>query len=200
MADVRAVYAVGHSLVTWLSHAFEASAWPGGTKPRCSFQLVGGKAFVGTPTLPQGVLFFLYRVVWNEHARSQAQRPGSDGRRPPLGLDLHYLAIPWADDAQTEQVLLAWTMRALENRPTLGPGDLTDGGFREDESVQIVPVELNHEDLMRIWDALDPPFRVSVPYAARVVRLDLDAEPEYPPVVARKLSFESMPSGERGRR
>lgn len=200
MADVRAIYAVGNSLVTRLNHAFNRSTWPASPKPTCSFQLVGGKDLVGaTPALTQGVLFFLYRVIWNEHARHRPRQGASDVHRPPVPLDLHYLVVPWADEAQIEQALLGWTIRELESHPVLGPGDLVDGGFGDDEAVQLTPGELSHEDMMRIWDALDPPFRVSLPYVARVVQIDLETEPDHPPVVARKLVFESMPEKERSR-
>ena len=88
--------------------------------------------------------------------------------------------------------MLAWTMRMLESRPLVGPGDLIDGGFGPDESVQIVLGELSNEDLMRIWDAIQPPYRLSVPYVARVVQIDLQELPEARPVVTRKLVFEQI--------
>jgi hypothetical protein len=193
MADVRAIHSVGHSLVTWLNHAYELSDWPEeDAKPACKFQLVNGRQLAGqTPTVDKGVLFFLYRVVPNEHTRHT--RPGGRQERPPLMLDLHYLVIPWGDDAKEEQHVLAWTMRALESHPVLGPGDIVGAGFRADEAVHIVHADLTTEDLMRIWDAIDPPFRLSVPYVARIVPIELDPERLYPPVVTRKLIFEDFP-------
>ena len=53
--------------------------------------------------------------------------------------------------------------------------------------------ELSNEDLMRIWDAIDPSYRVSVPYVARVVQLDLEPSQEGAPVVAQMLVVERMP-------
>lgn len=190
MGDVRAIYAVGSSLVSWLQHAYDEDAWPGAPdekKPDCTFQLASSHDLVGTPSFKQGVVFFLYRILHNEHARRLPRDVGG-GRGPArLPLDLHYLAFPWVDKAIHEADLLGWTMRWLASRPLLGPADLTGGGFGADETVQIVLGELSTEDLMRVWDAIEPPYRLSVPYVARVVQIDLLSEPEARPVVARKL-------------
>ncbi len=43
--------------------------------------------------------------------------------------------------------------------------------------------------MMRIWDALDPAYRLSVPYVARVVRLDPDAFVDASPVVAARFGY-----------
>ncbi len=191
MADVRAIYAVGSSLVTRLERSYDAYAWPGGDKPACSFQLVGAGELSKATALKKGVVFFLYRVQ-----RSQSARPAvgaaADTGRLSLPLDLHYLVFPWGDSAQEEAHALAWTMRELARHPTIGPGDLGDG-FAAWESVQLTLGELSNEDLMRIWDAIDPPYRLSVPYVARGVQIDIDAPLEGAPVVARKLVFERIP-------
>jgi hypothetical protein len=43
--------------------------------------------------------------------------------------------------------------------------------------------------LMRIWDALEPSYRLSLSYSARVVRIDPDAVPGGLPVVARNFTM-----------
>ena len=42
---------------------------------------------------------------------------------------------------------------------------------------------------MRIWDALEPPYHLSVSYIARVVRIDLDAFESLQVVVANRFSY-----------
>src|SRR5262249_51459788 len=100
--------------------------------------------------------------------------------------------FPWADTGQDESLLLGWTMRMLESRPLLGPGDLSDGGFSENESVQIVLGELTNEELLRIWETIEAPYRLSVPYIARVVQIELQPPPQPLPVVSKKLIFEQI--------
>jgi hypothetical protein len=187
MADVRGIYAVGNALVTRLERSYDAYTWPSGDKPACSFQLVGASELSKATALKKGVVFFLYRVQ-----RSQGTRGTADASRVSLLLDLHYLVFPWGDSAQEEAHALAWTIRELAQHPTIGRGDLGDG-FAREESVQITLGELSNEDLMRIWDAIDPSYRVSVPYVARVVQLDLEPSQEGAPVVAQMLVVERMP-------
>jgi len=45
-----------------------------------------------------------------------------------------------------------------------------------------VMADLSLEDILRIWDALGPKYRLSVAYLARVVRIDRAITPA-PPVV-----------------
>jgi hypothetical protein len=62
--------------------------------------------------------------------------------------------------------------------------------WRADEAVHLVATELSTEDMMRIWDAIRPEYRLSVTWCARVVRLDRDARAESGrPVVASRFAF-----------
>jgi hypothetical protein len=81
-------------------------------------------------------------------------------------------------------------MSQLHRHPILDVSSLTEeGGWRNDDLVQIIPAELSNEDLMRVWDALAPSYRLSLSYIARVVRIDAaDAETGLP-VVAKRLEF-----------
>jgi hypothetical protein len=45
---------------------------------------------------------------------------------------------------------------------------------------------------MRIWDALEPPYRLSVSYVARVIRVDTDPVPVGQPVVAARFPFDDQ--------
>ncbi len=50
-----------------------------------------------------------------------------------------------------------------------------------------MPAELSTEDVMRIWDAIEPAYRLSASYVARVVRIEPDEDLEsFAPVVARR--------------
>jgi hypothetical protein len=108
----------------------------------------------------------------------------------PLALDLHYLLTVWADSAVAEHTILAWAMRQLHDRPILDVGALSpEAGWTPADFIQIIPAELSNEDVMRIWDALDPAYRLSVSYVARTIRIDPDQSPVGRPVVAARLSF-----------
>jgi hypothetical protein len=187
MANFLAIHSVGKSLVRQLHNAYE----PLREEQACNFRLVSSAELIGglddgeTPALT----LFLYRVTVNEHARNlrRAQEPRE--ALAPLSLDLHFLLTVWAADALAEQSVLAWTMMQLHEHPVLNTSSLTpEAGWTEGDSVQLIPADLSTREIMRIWDVLDPAYRLSVSYIARVVRID--AEPvERIPVVATRFSF-----------
>lgn len=190
MANVRAIHSVGSSIVTFLRNAYPQSI-DGVAMPTCSFELVSGGQLIGEQAEATRITLHLYRVTVNEHSR-QGRPPGAASTSPPsLGLDLHYLLTAWGANPLDEQVPLAWAMRRLHTAPVLDRSILSaDGGWGRDETVQVLPADLATEDLMRIWDALEPPYRPSSAYIARVVRLDPDGDDEqHRRVVAIRESF-----------
>lgn len=66
-------------------------------------------------------------------------------------------------------------MRVLEDHPIL-PASLLNGVragvFRNEETIEVVVGQLTNEELMRIWDDLNAEYQLSVPYIARVVRIE----------------------------
>jgi hypothetical protein len=113
------------------------------------------------------------------------------GARPPigaLGLDLHYLVTVFTEEADLEQKLLGWTLRELHYNGALPNGLLTaDAAWDADELVTIVPAELSYEDMVRIWDAADRPYKLSYGFIARVVRLAKERGVEPRPVIATRF-------------
>jgi hypothetical protein len=65
----------------------------------------------------------------------------------------------------------------------------SDGDWDPTESIQLVLADLSLEDILRIWDALGPKYRLSIAYVARVVRIDRTAIPASP-VVATRFTLE----------
>lgn len=182
MANVYAIHSVGNSIATFLRNTYPAGL------PSCGFKLVSSGQLANEIDETTHITLYLYRVTVNEHGRGQRTRASG---RAPLGLDLHYLMTAWAANPLDEQVTLAWAMRQLYEAPVLDASSLSpEADWARDEVVQIIPAELSTEDVMRIWDALDPAYRLSVSYVARVVVLDPDQDSaEYPRVVARRLAF-----------
>ncbi len=100
------------------------------------------------------------------------------------------LAYVLGHSAQAEQTILGWTLQQLQSSPILDSSILTaDGQWDPTESVQLVMADLSLEDILRIWDALGPKYRLSVAYLARVVRIDRTIV-SGPPVVATRFTWE----------
>lgn len=189
MANIQAIHSVGNSIVTFLRNTYPATIGEL-AMPDCDFALYSSGELAGTLDDLTRITLFLYRVTVNEHTRQLRPGPMSPEQQAPLGLDLHFMLSAWAGNAQDEHLTLAWAMRQLYLHPILDASSLSpEAGWSSEEIVQIVPSELSNEDMMRIWDALDPAYRLSVSYVARLVRIDPDTLLEARPVVATRLGY-----------
>jgi hypothetical protein len=187
MANIFAIHSVGASLVTYLRNSYPNSLR--GPFP-CQFSLFSSGDLVEVGDIPTTLSLFLYRVTMNEHLRNAGRINGSQDENVPLALDLHYLMTVWASSAEAEHSILAWAMRQLYHHSVLDISSLSaEAEWNAGDVVQIIPAELSNEDIMRIWDALNPPYRLSVSYMARVVRINPETEIDSKPVVASRFSM-----------
>jgi hypothetical protein len=176
MANLQAIQSVGNSLLTYLRSEYEqlrSHAPPAYEVPDCQFSLLSGNELDSIDNATRTLSLFLYRVIMNEHLRSST-RTNRASPSVPLSVDLHYLMTMWAPNAVQEQFIFAWAVRQLHLHPVFDASTLMDAGWAPDEVVHVVPAELSNEDLMRIWDALQPTYHLSKAYIARAVRIDPD--------------------------
>jgi Pvc16 N-terminal domain len=190
MANVFAVHSVGSSIVTFLRNGYPTEL-ASRAMPACGFELTSSGQLAGEIDETTRITLYLYRITVNEHSRQARPARAVADTFVPLGLDLHYLLTAWAANPLDEQVTLAWAVRQLHQFPILDASSLSpEAGWGRDEVIQIVPAELTTEDVMRIWDALDPAYRLSMSYVARLVRLDPDQDTEtFRPVVAGRFAY-----------
>jgi hypothetical protein len=84
-------------------------------------------------------------------------------------------------------------MHEIYRHPVLDASSLSpEAQWGAGEVIQLVPAELTNEDIMRIWDALEPTYRLSVSYIARMVRIDEVDETGGNRVVAVRRQWEAM--------
>lgn len=194
MADLRAnalrMHAVGNSLAVFLRNTY-----PGELRDDfpCQFEVVSSGELLTPNQNDTRLTFFLHRLTTNEHLRNASRVNGRAHLLAPLTLDLHYLMTVWANNALTEQVIMAWAMRQLHMHSVLDVSSLRpEGGWEASDVINVVPAEMSNEDMMRIWDALNPPYRLSVSYIARAVRIDVDEIADARPVVATRFSLATL--------
>jgi hypothetical protein len=122
---------------------------------------------------------------------------GPDGRplRAPLPLDLHFLLTPLAGEPSLAHEILGWLLRTLDDTAILPSGLLNSpisNVFDASETIEVVPGQLTNEEMFRIWDVLPTKYQLSVPYVARVVRIDsLQTLPGVSPVITRQIDYET---------
>jgi len=139
------------------------------------------------------VALFLFRVEVDETRRLVDLPPAIAGapRRLALGLELHYLLTVWGkQSAEGEQVMLANCMDILSRHAVLDGSRLTPAyAWEPGEALRVTPSHLPSEDLLRLWDSLEPPYQLSVPYIVRTARLPARERIETPPTDTRTLVF-----------
>lgn len=132
---------------------------------------------------------YLYRVSPNAHLNNRPPIPAGPGQQhyPPLSLDLSYLLTPLSKSPEHNLVTLGRSMQILDAHPIIRANFL-DSLLRPAHpkvGVTINPVTL--EELTRIWNAFNEPYRLSVCYKVQVVSIDSDRAPEEGPPVAERL-------------
>ena len=188
MANLFAIHSVGNSIVTFLRNSYPAQL---SRQFPCEFRLLSsGEVAAETVDMPTTLSLMLFRVTVNDQLRNTGRTGDPYDRHVPLALDLHYLLTVWASSAVAEHSILGWAMRQLQLRPMLDASTLSpEAAWDASETVQLVPTDLTTEEIMRLWDALKPGYRLSVAYVARVVRIDGDTVADSQPVVATRFSY-----------
>jgi len=205
MAGFGAVSAVGKSIERLLNAAFLAEQPISDALPTTAV-LVRTEDFDPTNaavSIPQqGLTIFLYRVDFNKTMRAAWSAVGSVDGKAHLPLDLHYLLTAWAPNAEHEHLIVGRTMQVLETTPIfsgplLYPADPTvqTAEWKPNEAIQLLLEEIPTEALMRIFDSLPGDYKLSVPYIARVVRVESRVAEPAPPVTTSAIGVkpEAMP-------
>lgn len=129
-----------------------------------------------------GVTVLLYRVLPSLSHRTPPGRVTANGnrRRTKLPVDLHLLLTAWSRQRVTENIIVAWMMRTLEDYPILPANVLNlqhPGTFRADETVEIVAGEIPADEILHLWEVLgDKNYHITIPYVARSVFIESERE------------------------
>ena len=180
MAGFRSVSAAGRSIRRLLELRFRDEEPITGTPTSVvivrteDLDPVNLAALVARPALT----IFLYRVDFNKTMRAAWSAVGLNDGRSHLALDLHFLLTAWADNAENEHLILGRALQLIEDTPILsGPLLMQATDWAANESLQLVLEDIDTEALMRIFDSLPVEYRLSVPYVARVTRIDGSRRP-----------------------
>ena len=123
-----------------------------------------------------GISIFPYRVDVNRVMRPVWSAVGSRDGQGHLPIDLHMLLTPWGKTPDDELRVLGRAMQCLETTPILsGPLLDSSGGWATGDAVQMVLGEITIEEIMRTFESLPGDYKLSVPYVARVIRIDTGA-------------------------
>lgn len=149
------------------------------------------------PNMRPRVNLFLFRVTENPFGRNQPWQPAGTGALtyPPLTLNLFYVMTPFSEDKLDEHRVMGEAMRVLHDN-TVVRGALLKGSLentQEEIKVELAPLPL--EDLTRIWNALNKPYRLSVAYEVRLITVDSQVERPVKLATEFIAEFTTLPKG-----
>lgn len=189
MATSQAIAATGQAIIALL-----ANACPKPEFAAARFELYQLIDFQ-TP-MEEGVSLYLYRVAASGSRRNLPPTVGPNGERfrPPIPLDLHYIASAWAKTAVKQQRLLGWLIRLLEDVTILPVGLLNNTGpepqiFKPNETVEVIMDQITLQDWNNLWSTTKANPPLSVGYVARMVVIDSTLALSDVPVQTREFGF-----------
>jgi len=183
MASTAAIAATSEAIVALLTRAKSRAPTPPDVKVAAADDLVAPTDTSATPV----VTVFLHRVGMSSVQRTFPAHVTATGERmkPPVPLDLWYLITAWAATPVTQQLLLGWAVRTIEDNLAL-PATLLNAGtstnaFRPDESVELAWAPLTSTEETEIWQVAQTAHQPSASYLARMVLIaSEDSVHEYP--------------------
>ena len=136
-------------------------------------------------TLPTGgdqdsakINLYLYQVLENPFSKNQpwVTQPTGTQKYPPLALNLYYLLTPYATDPISAHRVLTHAMQKLHDNSNLLDAQLQESLRLSVDHLSIVLCPMELEELTRIWNALQTPYRLSVCYQVRIVLIESQQE------------------------
>lgn len=140
---------------------------------------------------------WLYRIEEDEFVKNQPLRRFSpvNGKPrdsslalPPLALDLSYLVTPVTGNAEHDLQLLGKTMQVFADNAIVSLRNEPDN---VSEDLRVILGRISLEELTRIWEALNEPYRLSVCYRVRVTHIDLTRAVAVAPITDSNRSYGS---------
>ncbi|MEX2631493.1 MAG: Pvc16 family protein [Tistlia sp.] len=140
-----------------------------------------------------GVSVWLYRVVRDEQLlnRPPSRLPPDRLRPPPLPMRLHYLMTPMMRGnagepaPETDQHVLGAVLRSFHQQPILAGAALAGALRGTDRQISVRLESPGLEELARVWDTLDQPYRASLCYEVSVVEVESEQPDAHGPPVLR---------------
>lgn len=143
---------------------------------------------------------WLYQISENEFVKNQpVVRANNNGagrvslQATPLSVNLFYLVTPFTGDSMADQLLLGKTMQTFYDNATVRLRS-TVAGEELAEELRVIFCRLTLEELTRVWEALQEPYRLSICYQIRVTRVDSQRVSSHGRVASRESDFSDNPA------
>ncbi len=184
----------GYDVISQVSTALRERLFPPLTDDLRQFFQTAEAIHVGPPdrlTENHNLNIFLYQVTEDPHLKNRPRRSTSDTpplpadgpslgmerqALPPMALRLHYLITPSVqtsdsgpDSTSAIDLILGRVLATMYDAPTL---DVLDPETSAGHEVRAIFDPLSVAEQAEVWEAIQQPYRVSLPYQVRVPLLD----------------------------
>ncbi|MGI9333171.1 MAG: DUF4255 domain-containing protein [Gammaproteobacteria bacterium] len=144
-------------------------------------------------TTPARMTIFLYEMIEDPSVRNRPPTQRLSGTnlrstRTPVPLILRYLLTAWSGDRLTDHRIMGRAIQALHDDALLSGPQLQGGLAGTSEAIKLKLAPLTLEELTRVWSSVNQPYRLSVTYDVRVIRIDSNDVSTQPPVRSRTLT------------
>lgn len=182
MATYTIIRSVTEALLTILQNDLGG---PSGIIPSAS--IVAAPPETVEKVTGQTLILYLYQVLESPYLKNtgtQAVQISSSTpaqtvqiQRDPMALDLYYLLIPFSTESNFLDTydILGAAMRSFHDHGIFSPGALgVSTVMPEEENLEfrLSMNPLSTSDLLRLWEAVHRPYRLSVAYVVRTVQVD----------------------------
>ena len=123
-----------------------------------------------------GISIFVLKVAIDQLQHTLPAAP--EGHRDRLPLAVSLLMTAWGKDASVGHDLLGWAMRVIADNPILTSASLNaavSGAFADHETVELIPIDLSSDAIVRLWQVLPNSLQLSVCYVARTLHVESEA-------------------------
>jgi hypothetical protein len=126
-----------------------------------------------------GVSLWLYRVTRDPDLLNRPPDRISANLQQMPGLPIHlfYLITPMMAVTEDKQTLLGRVLQVFNDYATIQGADLQGTLVGSDQGLRVTLEMLTHDEISRIWMALEEHYDLSITYAVQVVTIDSDREP-----------------------
>jgi hypothetical protein len=142
------------------------------------------------------VSLWMYLIAENEFTKNAPPQRIADNQEqfPPLGLDLYYLLTPFGPSGEADLLILGRSVQALYDNARV---TLINPAAQVAEELSIILFRRTLDELSRVWEALQEPYRLSVCYQVRITRVDSTLTTPVSPILRMEAGFRqsAVPAG-----
>ena len=135
---------------------------------------------------------FLYNIIEDAFSKNRPEEFRGGTRllsfKPPLSVNLYYMLTPYSasrssttadpPDRVQAHTMIALAMRAFYNNGLISPKYFPSNTALGQSQVRISSVQMNLEEITKIWSSFNKPFRLSLCYEVSILQIQSDEKPK----------------------